>query len=87
MQSAPFYLRYIRSKDVLSERCRNEDGGESTDSTHEGGIAHIEVLVANVFVLLIAPAVDNNPKDNEDLAIVSLKSKETSNVGADVSIL
>ena len=54
-------------KNILSKRCRDKDGGESTDSTYEGGIADIEVLVTDVFVVLIAPAVDNNPETDEDL--------------------
>jgi hypothetical protein len=67
MKSALFCLRYIKSKNILSKRCRDKDGGESTDSTHEGSIADIEVLVTNVFVLLIAPAIDSNPENDEDL--------------------
>lgn len=53
---------------VLGERGCDEDRGEAADASDEGGFAGVEVLVADVFMLGVCAAVDDDAEDDEDLA-------------------
>lgn len=55
---------------VLGERGSDEDRGEAADASNEGGFAGVEVLVADVFMLGVCTAVDDNAEDDEDLALL-----------------
>ena len=58
---------------VLGERGSDEDRGEAADASDEGSFASVEVLVADVFMLGVRTAVDDNTEDNKDLALISME--------------
>ena len=50
-----------------SECSGDENRCESSDSSNERGITYEPIVATNVFVFDVAPAVDGNPEEDEDL--------------------
>lgn len=52
---------------LLGERGRHKNRSETLDSTHEWGIANVEVPVAEISVLGVGTTIYNNSDDDERL--------------------
>lgn len=54
---------------VLGERGCDEDRGEAANTSDEGGLSSVKVLVSDIFVLGVCAAVYNDTEDDEDLVV------------------